>query len=166
MNSISLIGMPGAGKSTLGVILAKNLAKDFVDTDVLIQNRIGETLQSFIDTQGYLALREIEEAVLKNLQIDNTVIATGGSAVYSDAGIRQLKKLGKIIYLKLPFERIEKRVNNFSTRGLACPPNQNLSSIYQERSPLYEKAADKIIDADTDDIELVMERITAALSDS
>ncbi len=165
MSCIILIGMPGAGKSTLGVMLAKLLAKDFVDTDVLIQSRSGQTLQNIIDHQGYLTLRILEEQVLLDLQVKNTVIATGGSAVYSHTGMSHLKKMGVVVYLKVSFEKIQQRVTNFSTRGLASAPGQNLEGIFKERTSLYEDAADVIIDANTGSPDDVLLRLQSAIAE-
>src|SRR5208282_519524 len=119
MQNIILIGMPGAGKSTVGVILAKYLSKDFVDTDLLIQNRHRQSLQDILDLQGYLKLREFEENEILQLNVKNTVIATGRSAVYSEKAINHLKKNGKIVYLKLAKNELLKRINNFESRGIA-----------------------------------------------
>jgi len=160
---ISLVGMPGAGKSTVGVLLAKTLAKDFVDTDVLIQIRSGQTLQAIVDQQGYLRLRELEEQVLLELETENSVIATGGSAVYSHDGMAQLKKLGTVIYLQLPFTVVEQRITNIGSRGLARKADQSLEDLYRERTPLYERYADHCVDANQPPEE-VIRTIEQALS--
>ncbi|MGI1677683.1 MAG: shikimate kinase [Cellvibrionaceae bacterium] len=164
MNCISLIGMPGAGKSTLGIMLAKSLAKNFVDTDVLIQTRSGQHLQDIIDNQGYLTLRILEEQVLLDLEVSNSVIATGGSAVYSRAGMKRLKSLGVIVYLDVSFNNIEERITNFSTRGLACAPGQSLKEIYEERTTLYKNAADIIIASSDGSPEKVLNRLETELA--
>lgn len=140
--SIILIGMPGAGKSTLGVLLAKTLAIPFIDTDILIQEHMGETLQAHLDREGYQSLRKEEEKVLLDLNFTNTVIATGGSVVYSAAGMEALAKAGLRVYLKISYDTLIKRVNNQGERGLACKPGTTLKDLYDERYPLYERYAD------------------------
>src|SRR5690606_20963869 len=127
--NIVLIGMPGAGKSTVGVILAKRTARAFIDTDVLIQTEQKTTLQQIVDTSGYLQLRKIEEDVLLRLQCDNTVISTGGSAVYSDAPMQDLRAVGVICYLQLDLPALEQRVADFSLRGLAKRADQSFAEL-------------------------------------
>ncbi len=145
MNSFStsliLIGMPGAGKSTLGIMLAKALAKDFVDTDVLIQLQQGKTLQDIVDTHGYLRLREIEEQVLIDTHYPSHIIATGGSAVYSDKAMQHLRHFGQIVFLDVALNELRLRIKDIDTRGLARKPNQNLEELYNERRELYQKYA-------------------------
>lgn len=145
-SSLILIGMPGAGKSTIGILLAKSLAKDFVDTDLLIQNRESKTLQDIVDSEGYLALRKIEESVLLNVHYPNHVIATGGSAVYSEAAMHHLKSFGQIVFLDVSLESLLERVNDFDTRGLARRPDQSFAELFNERRELYQKYADIHID--------------------
>ncbi|MFT5577961.1 MAG: shikimate kinase [Paraglaciecola psychrophila] len=141
MSNIILIGMPGAGKSTLGVQLAKDSARDFVDTDVLIQLREHKTLQQIIDGSDYLHLRAIEEAVLLALHCDNHVIATGGSAVYSNAGMAHLSQLGQVVFLHTDLAELRKRINNYQTRGITRRPDQSFESLFQERQLLYQQFA-------------------------
>ncbi|MGD8174396.1 shikimate kinase [Marinimicrobium sp. ARAG 43.8] len=141
--------MPGAGKSTVGILLAKELAKAFVDTDLLIQTREGKTLQDIVDDHGYQALRHIEEEVLLASRFLNHIIATGGSAVYSEPGMTHLKQSGRVVFLDVPLEELERRVVNLSSRGLACPPGQSLSELYDERRSLYQQYADIVIDCGT-----------------
>ena len=157
--NIVLIGMPGAGKSTLGVLLAKQLAKCFVDTDLLIQERAGKTLQAIVDEHGYLALRQLEERVLCSLDAENAVVATGGSAVYSTAAMEHLKQQGLCIYLRLSLSNVERRVTNLGARGLAAAANQSLADIFKERQPLYERYADMSIDCNGKTVEEVVEEI-------
>lgn len=145
-NSLILVGMPGSGKSTVGLLLAKELVKSFVDTDILIQTREGKTLQDIIYDHGYQYLREAEEQVLLECQYLNHVIATGGSVVYSDAGMKHLKQSGRVVFLDVPLEELERRVHNFPTRGIACPPDQSLAQVFDERRALYQKYADITID--------------------
>ena len=141
-DNLILAGMPGAGKSTVGVILAKMTSRGFTDTDLLIQTSQKRTLQDIVDTDGYAALREIEEKVLTGLFVENHVIATGGSAVYSDPAMLHLKSLGVVIFLDADLPTLESRVHNFGTRGLAKRPDQNFADLYHERSGLYAKYAD------------------------
>ena len=138
--------MPGAGKSTLGVQLAKETARDFVDTDVLIQLKEKKTLQAIIDESDYLNLRDIEEQVLLSLQSDNHIIATGGSAVYSANGMGRLKKLGPIVFLDASIDELRQRISNYESRGITKRPDQSFDELYKERQTLYKKYADITID--------------------
>ncbi len=146
MKNIVLIGMPGAGKSTIGVMLAKHLSKDFIDTDILIQNRYKVTLQRLMDMYGYQKLRNIEERVI--LSIDTrrmAVIATGGSAVYSNKAMLHLRHNGVIIYLKLNKQDLIKRIDNFETRGITKPADMTFNELFEERSRLYKKYGEVVI---------------------
>lgn len=138
--------MPGAGKSTIGVILAKQAALDFIDTDVLIQVKHERPLQEIIRDDGLKVFRQIEEDVLKQLDCENYVVATGGSAVYSDVAMQNLKKKGIVIFLEVSIEELEKRISNFETRGIAISSEQTFQDLYNERMPLYRKYADITID--------------------
>ena len=145
-STVTLIGMPGVGKSTVGVLLAKRLGLNFSDGDLLIQVRQGEPLQASVDRLGYLVVRQIEEEVLLEMPLENTLVATGGSAVYSEAAMRRLGEAGPRIYLQAPFSLLQARVNAHPDRGIACPPGQGLEAVYAERTPLYERFADFSID--------------------
>jgi len=144
-NNIVLIGMPGAGKSTIGVLLAKRLSKRFVDTDLVIQHRQKMPLQEVLDRFGYLHLREVEEQAICSLRVRNTVIATGGSAVYSVKAMEHLQTYGTIIYLKLSVTGVRARITDFSTRGIAKPPEQTFSALFRERTRLYRHYADAMV---------------------
>lgn len=162
-SNIVLIGMPGSGKSTVGIILAKLTSRSFIDTDVLIQTREVRSLQDIVDHDGYLFLREIEEKTLLGLDLRNHVIATGGSAVYSPAAMRHLKSDGVIIFLDVNLETLKVRVSDYATRGLAKRPDQNVDDLFAERSALYRKYADMTIDCAGVGHEEVCARIIQAL---
>lgn len=140
--NIVLVGMPGAGKSTVGVVLAKQAARGFLDSDLLIEIREGMLLQEILDRSDYLNLRRIEEEILLSLDVRNHVIATGGSAAYSATAMQHLGKNGAVVFLDVGFEEVVRRVHNLDTRGIACRPGLTLREIYDERRPLYLKWAD------------------------
>lgn len=140
-NNIILIGMPGAGKSTVGVQLAKSLGLAFIDTDLLIQSQQQKQLQEILDNDGYLALRQIEEDVLLTINCQRTLISTGGSAVYSDAAMQHLQTLGTVVYLEVSLEELQQRVNDEGSRGIARPEGQSFADVYAERVPLYQQYA-------------------------
>lgn len=148
-NNITLIGMPGAGKSTIGIILAKDLAFGFLDTDVLIQISQQKTLQDIVDGSGYMSLRDIEEAELLKVNLKRHIIATGGSAVYSEAAMKHLAKESVIVFLDLDLEQIRQRIHNFDTRGIARAEDQTIEDLFEERVMLYKKYADVTIDCRT-----------------
>jgi shikimate kinase len=158
-SNLVLIGMPGAGKSTVGVILAKKTTRDFVDTDLLIQTSQGRTLQDIVDTDGYAVLETIEEDILCGLSARNCVIATGGSAIYSDRAMAHLKLNGVLVFLDVGLATLESRVLDFSTRGLAIRPGQSFSELFDERLALYMEHADITIGCDGMTQERVCERI-------
>lgn len=139
--SLILIGMPGAGKSTVGVLLAKELAVGYVDTDILLQEQLGCSLQDYLEIHGYLALRQREQEALTGNDFNRHVVSTGGSAVYSKEGMDSLKKNGVIVYLKISEQTLLERVDNQDTRGIASAPGSTLEQVYQERLPLYERYA-------------------------
>jgi shikimate kinase len=151
--------MPGAGKSTIGLLLAKELAKDFVDTDLLIQLQEGKTLQDIIDERGYLALRSIEEAVLLSMASPNHIIATGGSAIYSEAGMSHLKSFGRIIFLDVPADELLNRIHNYASRGIACRSDQTFADLFAERRALYLQCADIVINCENKNQMTVVQEI-------
>lgn len=163
MANLVLIGMPGAGKSTVGVVLAKTLGMEFVDTDLIIQRRENKMLQEIIREVGVKGFLEIEKQAVTSVYLDRCVIATGGSVVYHAETMVHLKRNGTVIYLKLPYEYIRRRIRNIKTRGIAMGKGQNLHSIYHERTPLYEQYADLVIDCRKKRVEQVVEAILAAL---
>lgn len=138
--------MPGAGKSTVGVILAKLTSRGFVDTDLMIQTAQACSLQDIVDNDGHMALRSIEEDVILRMNISDHVIATGGSAVYSHAAMTHLKSCGITVFLNVDLLTIQSRVLDFHKRGLAKRPGQSLSDLFEERCPLYAKYADITVD--------------------
>ena len=138
-NNIILIGMPGAGKSTVGVILAKRIGFHFIDTDLLIQAQEKCRLQQIIDTQGLENFRKIEEQMLLELHTEHSIIATGGSVVYSEKGLEALGKTGLLIYIQVSLTALQKRVADMGQRGLVMAKEQTFEQLYQERTPLYEK---------------------------
>ncbi len=164
MKNIVLIGMPSAGKSTVGVIIAKNLGMNFVDTDVLIQTRHGSLLQDILNTQGSRSFLEKEEAAILSLTCRNTVIATGGSAVYSETAMRHLKENGIVIYLYITMDTVNKRLRNLKTRGVVLGKGQTLEDLYRERVPLYEKYADIKLDCSNNSIEDTLEAVHCQLA--
>lgn len=144
-SNLTLIGMPGAGKSTVGIILAKNLGLGFIDTDVLIQINQNKSLQQIINESDHLHLRAIEEEEILKIDIEGHVIATGGSVAYSEKAMTYLKRISNIIFLEVSFEELKRRIKNFDTRGIAKADNQSFDDLYQERQVLYRKYADVII---------------------
>ena len=160
--NIILIGMAGCGKSTIGVLLAKTLGREFIDTDLIIQRREGQLLQEIINKRGLAAFREAEEAALLSVDASRTVIATGGSAIFCPDGMEHLKRGGKCVFLRLPYEEIERRVKNIATRGIAISPGKTLRDAFNERAPLYEKWADVIVDGGGD-MEATLAAVVAAI---
>ncbi|MYM63078.1 shikimate kinase [Pseudomaricurvus sp. HS19] len=160
---VVLIGMPGAGKSTLGVMLAKTLAKDFVDTDLLIQNRAGKTLQSILDEEGYLVLRQLEAETLLSHQFHNQVVATGGSAVYSEAAMEHLARTGVLVYLQVPIGELRRRITDYETRGIAALPGQPFADLFAERQRLYQRFADITVDVGDCSQQEALQRVLAEL---
>lgn len=140
--NIVLIGMPACGKSVTGVVLAKSLQMNFLDTDLLIQETAGKGLQDIINEDGMESFKQLEEEVLCDVQATHTVIATGGSAVYYPKAMEHLKKLGRIVYIHVSVETILQRLNNITTRGVAMSRDQGIAELYEERKPLYEKYAE------------------------
>lgn len=141
-DNIVLIGMPGVGKSTVGVILAKVLGYQFVDADLVIQKEEGKLLHEIISEVGTDGFIEIENRVNANLATEHAVIATGGSVVYGKEAMEHLQSIGTVVYLELPFEELEKRLKDIKGRGVVLRDGQTLKDLYEERVPLYEKYAD------------------------
>ena len=144
-DNIVLIGMPGAGKSTVGVVLAKRLGYSFVDSDLVIQERYGKLLHELIEEKGVEGFWKLENDVNASLTLHKSVIATGGSAVYGAGAMEHLREIGTVLYLKLPYEEIEARLGDLNARGVTLQPGQTLRDLYAERIPLYEQYAHVVI---------------------
>lgn len=164
-NNIILTGMPGAGKSTIGVVLAKIMGLDFCDTDLIIQKNEKRTLQNIIDNDGLDAFLLAERAAILQLDVDGCVIATGGSVVLQEDVMARLRSLGVVVYLRASYEQITKRIHNLNARGIAFEKGQTLLDIYNQRTPMYERFCDVYVDCDDFDCALVCEKIKSALTD-
>ena len=162
-NNIVLIGMPASGKSTVGVILAKVLGMDFIDCDLVIQKETGRLLSDIIDFDGVEAFMQTENRILSRISAENSVIATGGSAVYGTDAMANLKGNGITVYLHVSFEAICQRLHDIHQRGVVIKPGQTLRDIYDERIILYEKYADLIIDETGKGIEEVVRNVSESL---
>ena len=162
--NIVLIGMPASGKSTVGVILAKMLGMDFLDTDLVIQQREKALLCDIIEQKGIDAFLKCEENSVLSVCPDNTVIATGGSVVYSDTAMQHLMEMATVIYLRVEKDELFKRLHNIKQRGVVLKDGESLEEMYNTRSILYEKYADIIVDEGDSDIEGTIERIQKALN--
>lgn len=163
MDNIILIGMPGAGKSTVGVLLAKTLGYAFLDTDLVIQQREGPLLQSLVDSLGVEAFLDVEADAICSVECRGTVIAPGGSAVCRERAMSHLKALGRIVYLHLPLEELERRLNNISTRGIAMAPGETLADLFAYRAPLYRNYADLTVDVGRQSLEETVALVLRAL---
>lgn len=158
-NNIVLIGMPGAGKSTVGVVLAKVTGHKFVDSDLVIQENTGKLLHELITEHGLKGFLEIENRTNAELDITKSVIATGGSVIYGKEAMKHLKEIGLVVYLKLTLESIADRLGDLQQRGVALKDGQGLKELYEERVPLYEKYADLVIDCEEKSIREITEEI-------
>ena len=163
MNNIVLIGMPGVGKSTLGVVLAKELGFQFVDADLLIQERENRLLKEIIAEDGVEGFLKIENDVNASIRAEKTVIATGGSVIYGSDAMEHLKEIGTVVYLKLDYETLDSRLGNLKGRGVVLKDGQTLKDLYDERIPLYEKYADVIVDEGGLDLEQTLTQVLKQL---
>lgn len=145
MKNIVLIGMPGAGKSTIGVLLAKSMLMDFADTDLIIQRKYSCALCEIIKKYGISEFLQIENDVIRRSEFHNCIIATGGSVVYGEEAMKSLKDNGVVVYLRVEPHELEKRINNIHTRGIAMKDGTTIAELYAERAPLYEKYADMTV---------------------
>ncbi|MGW8313068.1 MAG: shikimate kinase [Desulfuromonadales bacterium] len=157
--NIILIGMPGAGKSTVGVLLAKRLGYQFIDTDLQLQIRQQCRLQQIIARHGLAVFKRLEEEVLCALETTHSVVATGGSAVYSERAMGHLKRLGQLVYIDIPLVELLDRVNDMDSRGLVIGPNETYEDLYRERQPLYRKYAEVTIDGGSLTVEAIAAKI-------
>ncbi len=167
MDNIILTGMPGSGKSTIGVLLAKAMGYQFLDVDLLIQEREGALLQEILDGRGVDAFLDAEEAAVRSLDCRRTVIAPGGSAVCRERAARHLSQLGLIVYLNVSLEELTRRIRNLSSRGIAMQPGQTLADVMAYRDPLYRKYAGLVVDCPDGQVldqtaRLVLERLRRA----
>lgn len=159
VDNIVLIGMPGAGKSTVGVVLAKALGYSFIDSDLVIQKETGKRLFEIIEEIGIDGFLDVENRINSQIETHHSVVATGGSVIYGAEAMEHLKSIGKVIYLKVTYKSLEKRLGNLLKRGVAIRSGNTLLDLYNERVPLYEKYADIIIDEENLGIREVVERI-------
>lgn len=164
MSNIILIGMPGVGKSTLGVILAKVLGYKFIDTDIIIQEEEKCLLSELIDKFGVEGFIKIENKIVSKINVDNTVIATGGSVVYGEDAMNTLSSLGNIVYIRQDFKTIQKRVDNIQGRGVVLKQNQTFEDLYNERIKLYDRYADIVIDQENKDVEETLKLVLKQLN--
>lgn len=159
MNNIILIGMPGAGKSTVGVVLAKKMGYCFVDSDLVIQERTKKLLHEIITEKGQEGFLEVENQINASLELEHTVLATGGSAIYGKEAMEHLKKIGTVVYLKLSHPAIARRLGDLHERGVALKEGQTLLDLYEERIPYYEKYADLTVNCEKKAIRRIVEEI-------
>ena len=159
LKNVVLIGMPGVGKSTIGVLLAKKLGYEFIDSDLLIQSREKKLLKDIIAEKGLDGFLEIEADVNSSVEIENVVLATGGSVVYKERAMKHLKEIGTVVYLKVSYEELEKRLGNLKERGVALKEGQTLKDLCDERCPLYEKYADIIVDEENLGLDETLDKV-------
>lgn len=165
VNNIVLIGMPGAGKSTVGVVLAKIINQQFVDADLVIQSQTGQTLQALIDELGSEGFIEVENRILCGIEAEHTIIATGGSAIYSDEAMRHLSDIGTVVYLEISYESLVGRLGDLQERGVVMKGGAGMSlrDLYDERKPLYERYADVTVGIDGLSITDAARKVASAL---
>ena len=164
-SNIILIGMPGCGKSTVGVVLAKAAGYRFLDSDLVIQEQEGMLLSEIISERGIEGFAETENRINASINTEKTVIATGGSVIYGQQAMEHFKNIGLVVYIRLPYKKIKKRLGDLTKRGVSIRPGQTLRELYDERAPLYEKYADIIVDEDDLDISDTALRIAGLAMD-
>ncbi len=158
-NNIVLIGMPGVGKSTIGVVLAKLLGYQFVDADLVIQEKEGKLLREIIEEVGAEGFIQVENRINSQIEAEHSIIATGGSVVYGEEAMAHLKEIGTVLYLKLPYDELDRRLHDIKGRGVVLKEGQTLRDLYEERVPLYEKYADITVDEYRLNVEQTIEKI-------
>lgn len=163
MNNIILIGMPGSGKSTLGVLLAKIAGFSFLDSDLLIQSKVGKKLYRILDEDGADYFKSVENEVNSQIEVNNTVIATGGSVVYGKDAMAHLKEIGTVVYIKVSLNELLNRIDNMATRGIVKSPDETFKDLYAERTGLYEQYADITIQCEDSDLNVNVQKIATAL---
>lgn len=163
-NNIILIGMPGSGKSSVGVVLAKALGYGFVDVDLLIQERAGALLQEILDRDGVERFLDLERDVLCSVDCARSVIAPGGSCVCREASIAHMRRMGTVVYLALSLPDVESRIHNLATRGIALSPGQTIADVYAYRTPLYERCAHLTVPAGGQSLAETVEAVKTALA--
>ena len=161
--NIVLIGMPGVGKSTIGIILAKVLGYSFLDADLLIQEQEGKLLSEIIEEKGTDGFIEVENRVNASIRADRAIIATGGSVVYGKEAMEHLKEIGRVVYLKVSYAILEKRLADIKGRGVVLKEGQTLETLFEERSKLYEQYADIEVSEEGLDVEQTVEKLVEAL---
>ena len=162
-NNVILIGMPGVGKSTSGVILAKVLNYDFLDSDLVIQKKMGKRLKDIISEQGIEGFNAVENKINSEISVFDTVIATGGSVVYGQDAMEHFREIGTIVYLRISYERLDKRLGDLDERGVVHKEGQTLLQLYEERTALYEKYADVTVDLDDKNVAETVDAILTEL---
>ncbi len=164
-SNVVLIGMPGSGKSTLGIVLAKILNKDFIDADIVIQNQCDKTLQKIIDAMGPEGFIQVENQILGDLKAENSIVATGGSAVYSDEAMKHLSEIGTVVYLKISYDQLVTRLSDLQERGVVLKGGigMSLRELFDERKPLYEKYAEITVDVNDLSITAAARKVADAL---
>lgn len=164
IKNIVLIGMPAVGKSTIGVVVAKRLGYEFIDTDLLIQKQEERLLKDIIQEEGIKGFLAIENQVNRDLQVDKAVIAPGGSVVYCEEAMKKFKETSIIVYLKVRYEIIESRINNAASRGVVLREGQTLEMLYNERTVLFEKYADVVVEEDDKTVTETIEDVLNVLN--
>ena len=163
MENITLIGMPGSGKSTVGVVLAKTLGYSFLDVDLVIQERQGKLLQELLNTLGSESFLDLEGATIRSLCPSRTVLAPGGSCVLRAGAMAHLRSLSTVVYLHLSYDALEGRIHNLATRGIAFAPGQTLRDVYDQRAPLYARYADLTVEVDGQTLDQTLAAVRAVL---
>ena len=162
--NLVLIGMPGSGKSTLGVLVAKALGLDFVDTDLLLQRQEGLKLAEILDRDGAPGFLRLEDRLLATLKVDRTVVATGGSAIYHAAGMANLQALGPVVWIDVPFRELRRRLGDLAARGVVLAPGQSLKGLFEERKPLYSRWSQVRLPSGREPLEATVDRLVRVLA--